>query len=1097
MLTTTVLYAQDQYRDEDHMFKVTDPNYPGLQKITISGKGLKFKDFFGKVYEMTRRQAFYNDEQLSSEEVIPDFDFKDVPLDDILRWLFRKKSLTWYHRAETFVILPVSSKYPLVGELPKPKTAISGMVVDFNGEGIPGVTVIVKDQNIGASTDRSGLFSVVVPGEKATIILSSIGFETKEIVAGKAPIRLQLVPTTSGLDEVVILGYTKTSRRNTTGDIGHVSSKEIGEQPVNNVLEALTGRVNGLEIVTLSGVPGSNYTIRIRGNASISAGTAPLIVVDGVPLASNSISWDFYSADGPNYFAQTALGLGANTSSSPLNVINKADIESIDVLKDADATSIYGSRGANGVIVITTKQGKASSHPEVGVNVYHAIGIVEHQIDYLNTKDYIAMRREAYSNDGMPATDPDVNGSWDSTRNFDWQRQMIGNTAHITDAQASISGGTTQSRYWIGGGYHKETTAFPGDFGYKKGSGRLNFYFASPDGNWRSSLGISLMGDRNYLPTVDLTYYSLTPPNTPQGLNPDGSINFQPGFDNPFAAMARQYRVSTDNLMISSSTSYRLTNWLELKVNMGWNKMTMDEVQTSPKSSFDPAIGATSYSFFGTSYSKNWVIAPQLTADKRFGSAHVSTTIGANFQREDRSQQMLYASGFSDEGKIGLVTAATTIIPMGANLNIYRYNSFYARISFNQEDKYLFNISARRDGSSRFAAGKEYANFWAVGAGWVFTKEDFFKAKSIISFGKIRASYGVTGNDQIRGFNSAKPVPIPIISDGINGDHFPMLANDIHWEIIRKKEIGLDLGFLEDRLLFTASIYHNISSSLLLEEMIPPHLPNAAGILRNTDAKIENKGLELEAKWNVIKKKDLNWMVTVNYSLPQNQLLAMPSNLSPVYNNLYTVNEPINIHKGFQYTGVNPETGLYIFDDANHDGKIDKKDYVTNKVLGTTSYGSVFNRISYKQFELALHIQFVKQTGYDYDFAYVGWGPGIMLNQPQSVMNRWHANGQQANIQRFTQGADRNIAINFDNVRNSDRVITDASYLRIRNISLSWQMPDVWIRTLRLSAGNIYLQAQNFLTITRYPGRSVETATNNSEVLPPLRICAAGLRLSF
>ncbi len=1055
---------------------------PGELLVTWKQENIRAADFFSIIYDQTRFQAFYNDEQYSSDQRIS-VDFKDEPLDNVLASLLRKRRLSWYYRSETFVIYPQKPGEPVLGKLPEDDLIhIHGVVTNKNGEPLEYATVALADNRKGTQTDHSGSFSMTVSGPRAKIAVSRLGFVTRQLVVGIDPVKVILDNAVSGLDEVRVIGYGQTSKRTTTGAISRITTRDIERQPVTNVLGAMQGRIPGLSIIPLSGLPGSNFKVQLRGRNSIGSGNQPLFILDGVPLPSSSLAWDFNARAGYNFLPVTAMGLGANRSSSPLNVVNVADIESIDVLKDADATAIYGSRGANGVILMTTKRGKPSPQPVLNVNAYQGVGMATGGIQYLNTAQYLEMRNEAFRNDNAKPTDadPDVNGSWDRTRHTDWQKVFMGGTAHITDGQAAISGGNDRLGYRISGGFRRESTVYPGAFDYRKGGGRANIQFASPDNRWRVMIGAAYLSDWNYLPSQDLAFFSATIPNAPAPRNSDGSLQWQIGYDNPFAALLRVYKASTDNLLISANASYQLTHNLQFRFSTGFNRMTADEIQTDPAGSYNPVFGPLKgQARFADGRLKNWIIEPHLIYDKRKGPGAVSVLAGATFQKEGRSQRLLLGTDYNEDSQLEDIAGAGNLSVEGYHKTNYRYHAFFGRISYDYDGRYLINLTGRRDGSSKFLR-KRYANFGAVAAAWIFIKQPpnggLFR---LISFGKIKGSHGVTGNDQIPD-NHGLP--------GANRGNYT-------WERVTKTDLGLDLGFLENRLLISATCYRNLTRDQLVEDQ-RQGFNGPVSYLTNMDATVENKGLELEITMAILKHTKCSWEVSATYTLPKNKLLTLPVTGQQLYARFYTVGRSLDDLKGLRVDGVDPSSGLYQVSDWNNDGKIDGMDRQSSTTFGIQSYGALYNKLTVVGFELDCQWQFTQQKGYNPLFSSLAPGPGIAINQPVAVMGRWKRRGDITTIQRFSLGGAA-AADAYAFAASSNYRVVRASYLSMKSVSISYALPEKWLRKTGLNSGRLYFLGQNLFTFSRFAGRSPEQAIIDSDVYPTLRVLVVGLQVSL
>ena len=504
------------------------------------------------------------------------------------------------------------------------------------------------------------------------------------------------------------------------------------------------------------------------GQNSIANGNDPLYIIDGVPfssvsLSSSNIAIGSLPIPGSNISNTNGGGL------SPFNGLNPADIESIEVLKDADATAIYGSRGANGVILITTKRGKAGAM-QLDMNVYSGAGEVTRMIHLLNTSQYLEMRREAFKNDGLAfptiATalsdnNYDINGFWDTTRYTNWQKVMIGNMANFTNAQGSVSGGSANTQFVVGGGYSKQGTAFIGNFSDQKSSVRVNLTHASTDQRFHLQMGASYVYDNNDLPSNDFTSFITLAPDAPVLYSGNGNLNwaiyngtatFNP---NPVALTLQSAKASSSNLISNLNLSYQILPGLQLKSEFGYNKEEMNQTFVSPGAVIAPPYSIPLYAYieFANTTFTTWIIEPQLDYQHKIGLGEIEALAGSTFQQNIHNSLGQSAKDFTSDALINDPAAASQLSLQGDNYSLYRYDAIYGRVGYNYDGKYIVNFTARRDGSSRFGPGKQFGNFGAAGVGWIFSKERFFANNfSLLSFGKLRASYGITGNDQITNY---------------------------------------------------------------------------------------------------------------------------------------------------------------------------------------------------------------------------------------------------------------------------------------------------------------------------------------------------------
>lgn len=965
---------------------------------------------------------------------------------------------------------------------------INGVITDASGP-LPGVTVRLKNSGAVAITDQTGAFHLEATiGD--TLIIEYVGYTTREIVVTSFDVgTLLLKENTTQLEEVTInAGYYSVTQKKATGSISRVTAKEIENQPVTNMLAALQGRMPGVDITQNTGVACGGFNIQIRGLNSLRPdGNAPLYIIDGVPYASQSLGNSNTST-----LLQGAL--------SPLNSMNPADIASIEVLKDADATAIYGSRGANGVVLITTKKGRTGK-TQYTVGASSGFGSVAHFMDMMDTSQYLAMRAAAFANDGItqyPSSAYDVNGTWDPNRYTDWQKKLLGGTANYNDLHAGVSGGSALTQFLVGANYHHETTVFPGDFNYRKGNFRASVNHSSEDHKFSLAFTASYTAQKNDQPGTDLTRTALLlAPNAPELYNPDGTLNWENStWTNPLSTLESKYIATTQDLMSNLVIQYEVLPGLSMKSSFGYTDTRAKETRTLPSTMYDPAWLATSE--FSTLYLNNatrssWIIEPQLSWKKDLGDGELNLLLGATFQKQSDNQLVHEADGFTSNALIYNLSAASLLFALRDSETVYKYNAAFARLNYNWKQKYLLNLTGRRDASSRFGTDKRFANFGAVGAAWIFSAENFMqKHLPFLSFGKIRGSYGTTGNDQIGDYQYLNTYGIGSSNyAGVVGLNPTRLYNpDFGWEKNTKLEAALEMGFLNDRLFLTAGWFRNRSSSQLVG--IP--LPATTGfntLQANLDATVQNNGYEFTLRSVNAQRTNFRWVTDFNLTTTRNKLIAFPGLEASTYANQYVIGQPLNIVKLYKYTGVDPETGLYTFQDVNGDGLLTpSEDKQTVRDLNPKFFGGLHNVLTYHNWELDFLLQFVKKDAYKAETQ--AGAPGSFSNQPAALASSWQTPGDHAPYQLFTAGYNAAATTAYSNYTASDGAITDASFLRLKNIALSYNLPQQWIKGVKCRAS---LQAQNLLTWTPYKGADPEFAIIG--YLPPLRTVTAGLLFTF
>jgi TonB-linked SusC/RagA family outer membrane protein len=916
-----------------------------------------------------------------------------------------------------------------------------------------------------------------------------MGFRTLTIpVAGRSVINVVMQENATALQEVKInAGYYSVKNSQSTGSISKITSKDIEKQPVTNVLAAMQGRMAGVNITQNTGVAGGGFDIQIRGQNSLrSDGNRPLYIINGISYSSEAVGSDL-----------TGIILPGPTS--PLNSINPGDIESIEVLKDADATAIYGSRGANGVVLITTKKGKEGK-TKFTANLSGGLGKVTRFMDLMHTEQYLQMRKEAFTNDGIPygPTDYDVNGTWDQNRYTDWQKVLIGGTSEINDIQTSISGGSSQTQFLINGNFHKETTVFPGDYDYRKGNLHANLNHESENKKFRINFSMGYTVQENNQPGIDITQQSiLLPPNAPALYDAQNNLNWENStWNNPLSNLEGKYTATTNDFLANSLLSYNILPNLIAKASFGLTDTRFDDSRTQPSTMYDPAYGLGSeFSsiYVNTTTRKSWIIEPQLSWSKKFSQGKTEVLIGSTFQQQTTNQLVQEANGFSSNSLIYNLASAFHVFDVLHNESVYKYQAFFGRVNFSWKERYILNATGRRDGSSRFGPDKQFASFGAIGCAWLFSNETFIKENlDFLSFGKLRASYGTSGNDQIGDYQFLDTYGSSGNNyGGVNGMEPTRLFNpNFGWETNKKLEVALETGFYKDRLFVTAGWYSNRSSNQLVG--IP--LPATTGfnsIQANLDATVQNRGVEFTLRTVNFQKESFNWTSSFNLTIPQNKLLSFPDLEGSTYQNQYVIGQPLNIKKVYHYTGIDPTTGIYQFEDFNSDGLITAtEDKQAIRDLNPKYFGGFQNTVTYQNWQLDFLFQFVNQLNYSGSY---GTGiPGTMTNQPLTVIDHWQNPGDNASHQLYTTGVNGKVVDAFYKYYASDAMITDASYVRLKILSITYTIPEQWLKGIKC---RLVFQGQNLFTITSYQGADPESRFRTS--LPPLKVFTTGLQLTF
>lgn len=1001
---------------------------------------------------------------------------------------------------------------------------IRGTVKNAKNEPLANINVSVKGTKVSTVTNSDGRFNIS-GATTATLIFTAIGYETYEIpIAGQKDIDIILNPKNGKLDEIQIVAYGTNTQRNNVGSVTKVTADDISKQAITNPLQALQGRVPGLVVTSTSGIPGASMSVQIRGQNTLKPSSSiispqdnPLYIIDGVPFATqNGNINQFVSVASPGISGVYNDPYGGM---SPFNSINPADIESIEVLRDADATAIYGSRGGNGVILITTKRGKAGK-TEFNFNMNTGVSMVGYTMPMMNTQQYLSMRHEAFANDKLtpnltlydPAYAPDLL-AFDTTRYTDWKKVFLGNSAHVINVATSITGGTTNTQFRIGGGYTRNTYIFPGDFADNRANLSAQLHHATLNNKFTIDLSSGYSYDINNsvaAPSL-LAAYTLEP-DYPSLMDAKGNLiwNYNgipldgayAGF-NPFAYLKQKYSVENRNLSSNLILAYKILNGLTVRTSLGYNTFNSNEYSEFPSSAQNPANNPVAKAKFGTNDFTTWIIEPQAEYKNNFKKLTYSILIGSTFQKNTNARTEIDGSGYINEALIGSVSGAPTT-SASDGYSEYKYSALFSRINLKWNDKYIINLNARRDGSSRFGPNRQFGDFGSFGAGWLFNEEPFIKnALPFLSYGKIRGSYGVTGSDAISDYQYfARWAPTTYSYNG----HLGYLPQNLYnpglgWASTNKLEFGIELGFLQDRLLFNTARYRNRSWN----QLITYQLPSQTGfntVYENWDALVQNSGWEFTLQVIAVKNAAFSWNSSVNLTAPENKLLSFPNIENSSYSTTYFIGQSLSSFKGFKYAGVDPATGIFQFETSSGQvtanplfpsgGKLN--DYM---VFGNTDpqfYGGWQNSFVYKGIQLDLFLEFKKQTGLNYLYQVYSNLPGFEQNMPVAIQERWTAKGQQTPIERYSTqyNAEYNAGSNF---YQSDGVYSDASYIKCRSLSLSYNIPARILDRVKIHNLKIYATGQNLFTITAYKGNDPET--QNFYGVPPLRTITCGLNLTL
>lgn len=946
---------------------------------------------------------------------------------------------------------------------------VSGRVTDEKGEALPGVSVSLKGTTRGTSTDNTGRFQLVVPGPEAVLVFSYIGYANQEITVGnRQSFDVKLVSDEQNLNEVVVVGYGTQRKSDITGSLSSVSAKEIRATPITGVGQALQGRAAGVFVTQASNAPGGGVSIRVRGGNSINAGNEPLYVIDGFPV---------YNENGPN--------------------LNPNDIESMEILKDASATAIYGSRGANGVVLITTKRGKSGQN-RIELETYYGIQNVRKQIPMLNAREYAQLVNEAQVNAGRPVvfTDQQLSSFGEGTN---WQNEIF-RQAPMQNYQLTASGGNDKTRYAISGNYFDQQGIIINSK-FDRGSLRFNFDHKLND---KVSLGtnLNIVRTRTFAVPTDadggngasVVYAALNFSPTQPVYNPDGSLVVfnTPGriqIGSPVAqALGTSNQTVGTRLLGNVFVDYKILPGLSFRTSFG------TDLNYSKNSFYISRLTASGAQLGGqgaiqNNQSSNWLNENTLTYVKSFNTVHNLTllagyTMQGNRFESVRASAQGYANDILTFNNLG--GASTPLIPT-SSASDWQLNSYIGRANYDYNGKYLVTATVRADGSSRFGAGNKWAVFPSGSFAWRISEESFLKANPVINDLKLRLSYGLSGNQEIGQYQSLATLGTQnanfnnTVAIGIGPTR---VANpDLRWETTAQANIGIDVGLWNNRISVTADVYEKKTTDLLLSVPLP-FVSGYASALQNLGS-IRNRGVELGIN-STNTTGAFRWTTSFNIAGNRNKVLDLGNqrefpagessgHLQLPNSGLVRVGEQIGLFYGLKSNGIfqnqaevdasaqktaKPGDIRYIDQDGN--GAINQSDRVILGYAQPKFFGGLTNTFSYKGFELMVFMQGTSGNSiFNINRFELESLTGVS-NQSRRVLDRWTPTNPSTTMPRANAVGNAYVI--------SDRQIEDGSYLRVKNVNLSYTLPQALTKRAKLNNVKVYVSAQNLLTFTNYTG---------------------------
>lgn len=973
---------------------------------------------------------------------------------------------------------------------------ITGKISDESGNPLPNVSITLKGTSKGSTSRADGTYSLSVPADAKTILISSVGLITQEIQLGASSfINAVLKPQTGNLSEVVIVAYGIQKRAALTGAVASINAPDIENKPFTSIDKILQGQIPGLQSVANSGQPGANQSILIRGMTSITASNGPLWVIDGMIINNGEVS-------------------RLATTSNLLSTLNPNDIESVTVLKDAAAGSLYGSRAANGVILVTTKKGKAGKtrlrfDTEIGQNY---IAYVNDRYKPLNADQYFELMHEGLLNAGRTedsAAKVMKGLGYGNEVDFNWYNAIQNKGGKQQQYNISAEGGNEKTTVYLSAGYFmQEGTTINSKLTRTSGSARLA-HKASDKLTLNFSITGGFVNQRapatggNFNNPV-LAAYLQSPAAT--AYKEDGSYNFSNlgSLYNVIALTEMDRRFLREiGLRGNLNAEYKILENLAFRTSVGGDLNILEEEQyNNPLHGDGVGLTGRSFYYYTRYFNRLWTntINYQQLLSKAWNTT-LNFQLGYEAQKSLGNLSSVQAQVLPATLSITWPGAGASPVTASALPSDYSFVSQFSTANINVNDKYIVSGSFRRDGSSKFGAGNKYGNFWSVGASWNMDKESFLSALSEISQLKLRASYGVNGNSGIGNYDWYRLYSYGINYNALSGSA-PSNVGDsnLTWELNRSFNVGADIGLLQNRIQLSVDVYNRRSKDLLLD--VPLSLTSGyQRALRNIGS-MQNAGVEIALHAMALKIKDFQWDVDLNYARNKNKILSLPGG-NDILTGTFIIREGEGIQSYYlkEYAGVDEANGdpLWYVDDT-HEKTTNNIDLAGRTIIGSALpgfFGSLTNTFRYKAF--ALDVQLYYSFG---NYIQDGWGRYYMgagyqpaFNKSIRILNRWTKAGQITDIPRYIYNGNKN----FEGA--SDFYLNKGDFIRVRNVQLSYMLPASVLSKVKLSNALLYMRGTNLFTwvddknLPFDPEQGTNSTSNLNVFIP--RTISVGLSLGF
>lgn len=1134
------------------------------QKVTLSGKDLQLKQVFAAVENQTGYVIFYNENFFSGTKPVS-LSVTDMPLKDFLDVALKEQPLDYVIQGNTIFL---SRKQPDIINGAKPPP-VTGIIRDGNGDPLQRATILIKGENKTVISDDNGRFTIdAKPGD--VLVVSSIGFETQEIkLKEKTAINISLKRSIQAMDEMVLIGYGSAKRKDLTGSVSSVNVEEVKNAPFVSIDQALSGKAPGVQVIQADGSPGGVAKIRIRGGASLIGGNDPLYIIDGVQVtiqnryvqSAADVINPVENLGGDDNYANNTIGSSFARGLNTLAGLNINDIESIDILKDASATAIYGSRAANGVVIITTKKGKKNQKPILEANYYTAVSnaITE---KLLSADQYRAVMLEGAKNvnalrtaQGRPLVaaatsiinDPNFLGAY----NTNWM-DLVTRSGTTQNADLSIRGGGSGSRYYTSLAYQNQRGTLRGT-DFNRVAGKINLDNEITD-HIRVITNLDYGFTRNNI-TNGIYASALYAPPTLNPYNADGSpAVFDPvsfgssvhsGVQNPLSLLQGKNRSNTTMLLGSVVLELDILKALKFRSTVSTNYSNYHQLNYVPSTvTISSASGGTSsqggVATQGQTQQTDMFYENTLTWDKQFNENNrLNFLVGTSWQQTKAQTFSASGQGFPDDNFLNGLSSAALALPPKANESQSSLLSFYLRANYALKERYLFTVTGRSDASSKFPKNNRVGYFPSFGIAWRASEEPFLKRLKWLNELKFRASAGYTGTQNL-GDNLFYTLYTPASYAGTNALVPTQLGNDkIKWESTVQKDAGIDFALFKSRVRGAIGYYEKNTSGLLMAYPVASSSGFTSALVNVAD--ISNKGLELELRGEIIRSKKVSWSMAANISGNRSKVThinrdlqnpTQAANRDQFQNSVFSIGntvlregEPVGLIYGYQYDGViktqkeldeyklasvYAQYGILPNLAIGHPryGLIDTgtyKGYFARDVIGHAQpdfYGGITNTVSYKQLSLIALFTF----SYGGDLLYLpdvkSLGLGDRLNRNTRVLlDHYSADNTEANRPALLLGETNTYGTGPSNL-----AVHDASYIKLKSVALNYEIPATVLSKLHLRTAMVYVSGSNLFTITSYPGPDPEVSNDpyslisgysDAATYPSMRQYSVGVRVGF